>query len=119
MIKMDLHSRVKRAADVLRDRGITQAEVAEALDASQSQISRILSGKGLRRSRLQEDVCLFAERLQDGVSVAAVKANAELIEAVRSTWDGTQMHAKALSAVIRSLVVLRPVSRSSKLEDPA
>lgn len=106
----ELLARVHKAAEVLRELGITQAQVAEALNASQSQVSRILGGHGVRQSRLQEEVCLYAERLQGGVSADAVVANEELVEAVRLVWDGSQKHAKALSAVIRSLVALRPGS---------
>ena len=99
--------RARRAGEICRQRGITQAEIAEALGASQSQVSRILSGRGLRRSRLFEEVCLYAERLDVGVTVEAVRENDELLDALRVTWDGSAAHAKALSTVIRSLTALR------------
>lgn len=107
MLDTRIEARVLRAAETLRRRGITQGQVAEAVGASQSQVSRILSGRGERGSRLLEEVCLFAERLADGVSLDAVRANLCLIEALQATWDGSAAHAKALSAVIRSLVALR------------
>lgn len=109
----ELLARVLKAAETFRDRGVTQAQVADALNASQSQVSRILSGHGLRQSRLQEEVCLYAERMQGGVTTEAVLANTELVEAIRMAWDGSHRHAKALSAVIRSLVVLRPGATES------
>lgn len=109
MIKSELDVRVLKAAELCQRRGISQATIAEALGASQSQISRILGGKGLRRSRLLEEVCLYVERFEDGVTTQAVRDNDELVEAVRQTWDGSAVHAKALSSVIRSLAVLRPV----------
>jgi transcriptional regulator with XRE-family HTH domain len=100
-------ARAQRAAEICKQRGITQSQIAEALGASQSQVSRILSGRGIRESRLFEEVCLYVERLDVGVSTDAVRNNAELLEALRQTWDGSAAHARALSTVIRSLVVLR------------
>lgn len=102
-----LQARVARAADVCRLHGITQAQVADAVGASQSQVSRILGGRGLRQSRLLEEVCLYVERFAGGVTIEAVHDNAELVHAIRATWDGSAAHAKALSTVIRSLAVLR------------
>lgn len=95
-----------RAADICRDRNITQAQIATALGASQPQVSRILQGKALRHSRLQEEVCLYIERLAGGVTCEAVRANDEMISALADTWDGSAAHAKALAVVIRSLAAL-------------
>lgn len=108
MIEASQRARVLKANDICRQRGLTQAQVADALGASQSQVSRILGGKGLRKSRLLEDVCLYLERVESGVTVDAVKSNEEMMEALRATWDGSAGHAKALAAVIRSLSVLGP-----------
>lgn len=107
MSDIEQRARVARAAEIIRQRSVTQAEIAKALNASQPQISRILSGRSLRRSRLLEEVCLFAERAEVGVSAEAVRKNDELIEAVRSVWNGSAAHARALATVVRSLSVLR------------
>lgn len=106
MISPDLKSRAMRAAYTCRLHGITQAEIAEAVGASQPQVSRILKAQGLRASRLFEEVCLYVEHFEGGVTDDAVRANEELIGALKMTWDGSASHAKALSAVIRSLAVL-------------
>jgi transcriptional regulator with XRE-family HTH domain len=100
-------ARVLRAATIFRERGISQAEVAEVVGASQPQISRILKGDGIRATKLAEEVCLYAERLQGGVTADAVCSNQELISALADTWDGSAGHAKGLSVVIRSLRMLR------------
>lgn len=107
MISMTTKARLLRAAKLLRERGISQAEVAAAVGASQPQISRILKGDGTRATKLTEEVCLFAERLEGGVTTEAVCANQELISALMDTWDGSAGHAKALAVVIRSLRLLR------------
>ena len=111
-----LKARVINAAGICKLHGITQAQIAEAVSASQSQVSRILGGRGLRQSRLLEEVCLYVERFSEGVTAETVRENAELIDAIKSTWDGSAAHAKALSTVIRSLAVLR--SGSSALALP-
>ncbi|MEW8203095.1 MAG: helix-turn-helix transcriptional regulator [Candidatus Thiodiazotropha endolucinida] len=99
-------TRALRAAQICREQGITQAEIASAVGASQSQVSRILQGHGLRSSRLLEEVCLYVENLIGGVTTDAVRENIDLIEALADVWDGSAIHAKALSTVIRSLSVL-------------
>ena len=100
-------ARALRAATIFRERGISQSEVAEVVGASQPQISRILKGDGIRATKLAEEVCLYAEKLQGGVTADAVCSNQELISALADTWDGSARHAKALSVVIRSLRMLR------------
>lgn len=106
MIDPALKSRLIRAAEVCRRHGITQGQIAEALGASQSQVSRILAGKPHRYSRLTEEVCLYVERFDRGVTRDAVRSNEELISAVQSAWNGSASHARALSTVIRSLSAL-------------
>jgi transcriptional regulator with XRE-family HTH domain len=100
-------ARALRAGEICREHGITQAQIADAVGASQSQVSRILSGQGLRQSRLMEEVCLYVEQFSVGVTADAVRENAELVEAIQAAWDGSASHARALSTVIRSLAVLR------------
>lgn len=113
----DYQARALRAAQICRGHGITQTEIADAIGASQSQVSRILQGKGLRNSRLCEEVCLYIERLNGGVTVNAVRANDELVNALATTWDGTAAHARALSIVIRSLSGLGKPTNSSPPPD--
>lgn len=115
MVDQALSSRLIRAREVCRQHGIKQGQIAEALGASQSQISRILAGKGQRQSRLTEEVCLFVERFNQGVTLDAVRSNKDLVEAVQSVWDGSAAHAKALAAVIRSLSALGMIQRGTRL----
>lgn len=117
MLDQAQRARALRAAQACRIHGITQAEIAEALGASQSQVSRILQAQGHRTSRLFEEVCLYVERFEGGVTAEAVRSNDELIEALKVTWDGSASHAKALSTVIRSMAVLGS-PRSSKFTSP-
>lgn len=106
MSKDALQVRALKAREVCRERGITQQEIALALGASQPQVSRILKGVPVKRSRLLEEVLLYVERFEAGVTAQAVRDNDVLIEALKNTWDGSAQHAQALSAVIRSLAVL-------------
>lgn len=97
-------------------RGITQAQIAADLGASQSQVSRILKGLGLRASRLAEEVCLYVEKYEGGVTADSVRSNDELVNALTLTWDGSATHARALSAVIRSLSALGPIHAKTPSE---
>ena len=112
MIKPDRKARVIRAAEIYRKHGITQGEIADVVGASQPQVSRVLKGNGLRATKLFEEICLYAERFEGGVTSDAVQSNEDLVEALRVTWDGSAEHAKALAVVIRSLVALRPIKRT-------
>jgi len=109
MLETDVRTRAANARRICMARGIAQADIAAHVGASQSQVSRILKGEGVRASRLFEEVCLFVERFEGGISADAVRSNRELIEALQATWDGSASHAKALAVVIRSLAVLKPV----------
>lgn len=94
------------AAQRARQAGITQTEIANALSASQSQISRIFAGKNLRRTRLFDEICIYVENAARGVSPEVVRENQELMEALASVWDGTPQQASSLAAIIRSLGLL-------------
>jgi transcriptional regulator with XRE-family HTH domain len=106
MFRPETLARLERARTACKQRGITQAKIAEDLGASQSQISRILAGEISRDSRLAEEVCLYVEQFSGGVNADAVRKNDDLIEALAQTWDGSAKHARALSTVIRSLAAL-------------
>ena len=64
MIGMVTKARVLRAATIFRERGISQAEVAEIVGASQPQISRILKGEGIRATKLAEKRRKFVSTLK-------------------------------------------------------
>jgi transcriptional regulator with XRE-family HTH domain len=109
MLQPDLKARTERARHICKARGVTQAQIAADLGASQSQVSRILQGRGLRASRLAEEVCLYVEKHEGGVTTDSVKGNDDLVNALTVTWDGSATHARALAAVIRSLSALGPI----------
>ena len=113
MSTADLQARLLRVAEMCRRNAISQMQIADAVGASQSQVSRILGGRGQRLTRLTEEVCLYVERLTAcGVTAEAVRKNDQLIESLREIWDGSSAHAHALSAVIRSLAALGAVRPS-------
>jgi transcriptional regulator with XRE-family HTH domain len=109
MKNSEMLARTERARKTCKTRGITQERIAADLGASQSQVSRILSGRGFRASRLAEEVCLYVERTEGGVTAESVRANDELVNALTVTWNGSAAHARALSAVIKSLSALGPI----------
>ena len=79
LISIVTKARLLRAATIFREQGVSQSEVAEVVGASQPQISRILKGDGVRATKLAEEVCLYAEKLEGGVTVETVCSNPELI----------------------------------------
>ena len=79
MIESEIRARAANARRICLAHGIAQADIAVHVGASQSQVSRILKGEGVRASRLFEEVCLFVERFEGGVSAETVRSNRELI----------------------------------------
>ncbi|MDH1293726.1 hypothetical protein N5C43_21000 [Comamonas terrigena] len=67
-----------------------------------------MKGERVRVSRLFDEVYLFGEQFHTGATVETVRANKDLIEALRVTWNGSAVHAKALTAVTRSMGLLKP-----------
>ncbi len=100
----DLHAEATLAAARAREIGLTQQDVANALGASQSQVSRVLAGQSRRRSRLFDQVCKYV--FSAGRADAKRAPPAELTDALHAVWDGTPEHATALALVIRSLGAL-------------
>jgi transcriptional regulator with XRE-family HTH domain len=110
MICMSADALFKAEAELLAQRvralGLTQAAIAAEVGASQSQVSRVLSGTGVRRSKLFDRVCKYVYTV--GAPGANVGESGELMEALAEVWDGSHAHAKALALVIRSLGGLGP-----------
>jgi transcriptional regulator with XRE-family HTH domain len=102
----DLLSEAMAAAQAARSAGLSQQDIASALGASQSQVSRILSGKSTRRSRLFDEICIYAydaQRQHQSQKKPLADSCPTLLDAIDAIWDGTERHAKALAVVIRSL----------------
>jgi transcriptional regulator with XRE-family HTH domain len=91
---------------IAKAKRMTQAQIASAIGASQSQVSRVLSGYSKKRSRLTKKICNYVKNLTPVVSIESVRLNEELMAALAATWDGTPKHSEALATVIRSLRVL-------------
>jgi transcriptional regulator with XRE-family HTH domain len=107
MDQNELRSLAIHVAQRARLAGLTQVHIAKAVSASQSQVSRVLSGRAVRRSRLFDEICIYVNNAVKGVSSEVVRENDELIDAIANVWDGTARHARALAEVIRSLGALR------------
>ncbi len=96
--------------------GITQSQLAEALSVSQSQISRVLSGQGKRRTKLFDELCIYVNNQVQGISPDLVRENAVLLEAIASIWDGSVAQANSIATVIKSL---GPFCKSKALSEPS
>lgn len=105
-IRDPLKSEALSAANAASRAGLNQNEIALAIGASQSQVSRILSGKSLRRSKTFEKICIYAFESLGKVEAKtrpSAATNHHLITALDAVWDGSDQHAKALALVIHSL----------------
>jgi predicted XRE-type DNA-binding protein len=93
-------------AGQFKQAGMTQSHISEGVGASQSQISRVLSGKICRHTKLLRRLRDYADMHIKPVERADVRMNVELMAALSVVWDGTDAHAHALAQVIRSLAEL-------------
>jgi predicted transcriptional regulator len=119
-----LRAEARLVADKARQLGLSQGRIAEAVGASQSQVSRVLSGTGKRRSRLFLQVCKYVHSQVKPASTVPASKNLTLSAALDEVWDGTEDHAEALALVIRSLgalhrpaVPIRPAKPARKSQD--
>lgn len=90
--------------------GLTQAEIANAIGVSQSQVSQVLSGHIKHHTKLLEKLCIYANKQMPPIEKPDMRTNSELMSALTEVWDRTEDHAQALAQVIRSLAQLHPVT---------
>ena len=102
-----LRTEARLVADKARRLGLSQERISQAIEASQSQVSRVLSGMGKRRSRLFEQVCKYVHSQDERAGKVSAAKNPALSAALDEVWDGTEAHADALALVIRSLGALQ------------
>ena len=105
MQNMPLRQRSILAAAKAVDIGLTQEQIANSLAISQSQVSRILSGKSRRASRVYLRVCEYVERAT-GPGRAGRAFSPALAQAIADAWDGTTEHAELLAALLNTLSAL-------------
>lgn len=90
----------------IRQKRLRQSDIAMGVCASQSQVSRVLSGETSERSRLYGQICNFVSGRHRLVKRQDVQQCAELIDALMEVWDGTNEQARSLALVIRGLSLL-------------
>ena len=103
----ELASEARNIAKLAQAAGLRQSQIAYDLGLSQSQVSRVLGGKSVRRSAAFDLVCNYVRTASRGNKEDSVRENAALIEALAVAWDGTQVHAEILASIIRSFALLR------------
>jgi transcriptional regulator with XRE-family HTH domain len=86
----------RRLEGLMRDHQLTQADVAKAAGVSQATISRTLRRRPQRSGVAYLRLCSYIQ----SQTVPVDGAPANLIAAVRRTWDGSERHAAALAELI-------------------
>lgn len=104
------------AAQRAKTLGLTQDDIASALNASQSQVSRVLSGQTKKYAGLAERVCNYVNSHLQEIPREAIANNDDLMAALSSVWDGSSKQAKLLANLIRSAGALMP-AQSKRLEN--
>ena len=110
MINQDFNTMAIQAAKRARANGLTQSHISLALNVSQSQVSRVLSGLSKRHTKLMDEICIYVNNYMHKTSPSLVLENPEITKAIEEVWDGTFDHAHAIAEVIRSLSAFTKVS---------
>jgi len=90
------------AAERAKTLGLTQESISLAVNASQSQVSRVLSGRVKKYAGLAERVCIYVNSQSSVFSNDTLSLNDELISAIASVWDGSADQARLLANLIRA-----------------
>ena len=114
----DFNTDALMAAKRARAMGLTQAQIAIHIGASQSQVSRVMSGQSKRQSKLLKKVCKYVFYSAQ-TNRPDPQSSPELMAALSAVWDGTSQHAQALAHVIRSLSSLDPVAAPDRSKSRA
>ena len=88
----------------MAERNMTQGDVAAAAGVSQSTVSRVLQREPQRSGAGYLRLCSWMRQqtVPDGL------APAEIMTALRETWDGSDGHAAALAALIEASAKIWP-----------
>ena len=75
MISQDFNAMAIQAAKRARANGLTQSHISSALNVSQSQVSRVLSGLSRRHTKLMDEICIYVNNYMHKTSPSLVLEN--------------------------------------------
>lgn len=99
----EILAEASQIASLAKSLELKQEDISIATGISQSQVSRVLSGRGKRKSKAHNLICNYVNSLRTRITPDHVIKNEELINAIAEVWDGTEHQSKAIASVIRSL----------------
>lgn len=88
---------------IAKSLGLTQEAISIGAGVSQSQVSRIFSGRGKHESKAYKEICKYINSKIVKVTSEDVIANKVLIDALTKVWDGSDQQASFIAGVIYSL----------------
>jgi transcriptional regulator with XRE-family HTH domain len=94
----------------LRDRSLSEQQMAEMAGVSQSTVSRARHGSPQRHGGARERLFTFLENELNG-SATAGSGRDQVLNAFDRIWDGSEVHATAVAKVIQALDGLRPMEK--------
>lgn len=97
----------RRLQAFIREKGLTQAELAEAAHISQSAVSRIMHRTSRRHGRAFILLCKYAEINPDDADISAETPQKLIMNTFMKVWDGTDIHAETIARVIEALQDVR------------
>ncbi|SRR6266481_7895976 len=100
-----------RLAQIIRERGLTQKDIALEAKVDQSTVSRTLRDPRKRQSQAQKRLCIYAgiDAVSDGE-----EGTEKVVRAFRRIWDGSEVQAAAVANIIDALATLCAHVQSEK-----
>ena len=110
----------RRLQAFMIEKGLTQNELAEAANVSQSTVSRIMRRTSQRHGRALVHLCNYAGISLEDADTSTERRQRMIINTFMKVWDGTDSHAETIARVIEALqdVRLKPAKPDRSRRKP-
>jgi transcriptional regulator with XRE-family HTH domain len=100
--------------EYMREKGLSQAQLATNAEVSQSTVSRALKGEAERHSQARHRLFAYAGIKPSTVELPIGDGANIVAKAFHRIWDGSVAHALKVAKIVDALAGLEPVGRTKK-----
>jgi altronate dehydratase len=115
---MQQDSRRTLLEEFMKDRHLSQVDLAKAAKISQSTVSRALARETTRQTKAMSRLFVYMQEQLRSQALSGIRAQplsgkgkAKVINAFEAIWDGSDIHASAIANIITASRDLRPIKR--------
>jgi DNA-binding MurR/RpiR family transcriptional regulator len=111
MMDENLKQRWAQLKAALEEKDVPQMALAAACGVSQATVSRVLWRCPKRNSQSFAKLCNYAFSETSRIQKSNPADNQHLMDALKSTWDGSPRHADALADILRAVNVATRIAK--------